>query len=93
MMQRSEHHQITITRYRDPDGYPTCAKDFTTGEVCVFYGSYSFGCRETCWFADQTARKWQPLNRRKRGQGSLIPHDKCPVWERLREQAKKEESK
>ena len=48
-MQRSEQHQITINRYRDRDGNPTCAKDFEAGEVCLFYGTYSSGCRETCW--------------------------------------------
>jgi len=79
-IQRSEQHQITITRYRDRDGNPTCAINFETGEICPFYGSYSFGCRETCWFADQSNKRWQPLSRRKDGIGSLIPHSECPVW-------------
>lgn len=79
-MFQSEPHQITITRYRDPAGNPACAKDFETEEVCPFYATQSFGCRETCWFADQTGGKWGTLHRRNGGKGSLIPHDKCPVW-------------
>lgn len=79
-----EHHQITVTRYRDPAGNPTCAADFTSDplKVCMFYRTQRFGCSETCVFAREVGHKGytEMLGRRKKGMGSLIPLDNCPVW-------------
>ena len=75
-----EQHQITITRYYDKDNNPTCAADFSIGDVCIFYATQKFGCSETCWFADQSGKKWGMLKRRKKGEGTLIPNDECPIW-------------
>lgn len=72
---------MTIDRYRDKNGNPTCAINFETGDVCVFYATQKFGCTATCWFADQCSnKKWQLILRRDNGNGSLIPLADCPIW-------------
>jgi hypothetical protein len=76
-----EIHLVPLVRYRDHEGNPTCAKDFATGHVCVFYATQRFGCSETCWFAEKDGRRWGPLERRKNGHGTLIPLSICPLWD------------
>lgn len=76
-------HIMEITCYKDEDGNPTCAIDFNTGDVCVFYRTMSFGCKETCVFADDTGRWPIMMRRRKNGEGTLIPLDKCPIWNKI----------
>lgn len=48
---------ITVKRYKTPDGKPTCARDFSTGEVCEFLLSKHFGTRFLCSF-DLEGRIW-----------------------------------
>jgi hypothetical protein len=80
----NEQHTITVTRYRDSAGQPTCAKDFPGGHVCVFYRTQRMGASETCVFAADHGRFTETLRRRpgrdKPGAGSLIPLSSCPVW-------------
>lgn len=71
---------ITVNAYLDPSGEPTCAENFETGEVCVFYRTSNFGCHETCVFAKDEGKYLEPLKRRRGGEGSLIPLSRCPVW-------------
>ncbi len=78
-IKREEPYNLEVTRYRDKEGNPTCAIDFGSGKVCIFYGTQKFGCSETCWFADRY-RRWSPLQRRKGGAGTLIPIANCPLW-------------
>jgi hypothetical protein len=76
-----EKFNLHILRYMDGDGLPTCAADFPSGRVCIFYATQRFGCNETCWFAEKTGKHWHVLRRRKNGEGTLIPDDTfCPVW-------------
>ena len=75
-----ELHHITVTRYYDADGNPTCAADFPTGKVCQFYTTQRFGCNETCLFAGNFGKYRETLGRRKGGDGTLIPINSCPVW-------------
>ena len=69
---------ITFTRYRTPEGKPTCA--FETGAVCEFHRLTTFGTRDVCrYLADD------PLLHRSPGAegpslGYLIPHKRCPLW-------------
>ena len=79
-----EPASLQIVRYRDADGNPTCAIDFQTGRVCAFYGTQQFGQRETCWFAEKSGRKWDAVQRRNGGLGTLIPIPLCPVWHQLK---------
>ena len=75
-----EPGHLPIVRYRDEEGNPTCACDFQNGRVCIFYGTQKFGCSETCWFADKDGRRWIPMQRRKGGEGTLVPLTTCPLW-------------
>lgn len=75
-----EQKNITVLAYRDSGGNPTCAANFETGEVCVFYRTQRFGCHETCVFGDAGGRYSEGLKRRKDGNGSLIPLSRCPIW-------------
>lgn len=79
-MNTEDKTYMPITLYRDEDGNPTCAKDFPTGKVCIFYATQKLGCWETCWFSGKDGKKWDQLVRRKRGVGSLIPSQECPLW-------------
>jgi len=72
--------RVTLVRYRDAEGNPTCAVDFQSGRVCMFYATQRLGCHETCWFADKDARFWATLQRRNGGKGTLVPLSTCPLW-------------
>ena len=77
----NEIRQISVTAYRDRNGNPCCAWDFTTGAFCVFYRTHRFGTGETCVFmADGAGLRTTALARRDGGMGSLIPCAECPVW-------------
>lgn len=67
---------VTFAAYKDDDGNPCCAKQFGTGEVCIFYRTAKFGLIETCAFLDTHVS----LKRRNEGIGTLIPCDKCILW-------------
>lgn len=75
-----EQYNLQINRFYDKEGNPTCAINFPTGDVCIFYATQSYGCHETCWFADKNGKKFEPLRRRKNSEGTLIPNKECPVW-------------
>lgn len=72
---KTEQKQITVNAYRDDENNPCCAKDFSTGEVCIFYRTKKFGCAEVCALNDG-----EYLERRKNGNGTLIPIKKCLIW-------------
>ena len=74
-----EHCLLDITRYRDPEGNPTCAGHFQTGEVCTFYCTAVFGTQETCVFSKAHETLGRRLDTKT---GSLIPLPQCPVWNR-----------
>jgi len=80
-----EKRTIEIEAYRDSEGNPCCAKDFTLGQVCPFYMTYTMGSGETCYFLDYGVGKPLPLFRRKDGEGTLIPHSNCPIWNKENE--------
>jgi hypothetical protein len=77
-----EEVKIAFIRYRDDDGEPTCAINFQTGIVCSFYRTQRMGCNETCIFSpdDGVRGLLTVLERRKNGNGSLIPGEWCPIW-------------
>lgn len=77
----SEDFAFKVKRYRDKENNPTCAIDFQTGEICIFYRTQRFGCNETCVFAVDRGNYYQTMQRRKKGEGTLIPLKQCPIWE------------
>lgn len=70
----TEQRTITVTAYRTPDGKPTCAADYVSGEVCRFATSRRVGQVEVCGFVGCDIR------RADQGYGYTIPVDGCPVW-------------
>lgn len=77
---REEIRQISVKAYRDRNGNPCCARDFTTGAVCAFYRTHRFGTGETCVFMLDGAGPGIASLARRGAAGSLIPCPKCPVW-------------
>ncbi len=67
---------IPVIRFRDPQGRPTCAVNFETGEHCRFLAVTHMGTREVCAFHVEP----EPLYRRDLGLGSLEPCNLCPLW-------------
>jgi len=77
-----EHATISCWRYLDKDNNPTCATDLNKGEVCEFLRCQRFGTWETCVFAPNDRGFGNPLERRKKGMGTLIPGDWCPLFKK-----------
>jgi len=80
-----ELFHLPITRYRDPEGHPTCAINFNEQKVCQFYLNKNFGTVETCFFLDFSSKHPDTLQRRMSADGKpdvgyLIPADNCPIW-------------
>lgn len=73
----TETVSVQFVRYRDPEGRPTCARNFETGDVCTFFRvGGAFGKLELCAMAQE-----QRLEHRGDDPcGWLIPHDKCLLW-------------
>lgn len=70
---------LSVTRYRDKGGLPTCAADFSKDEFCWFVQSVSFGNKLKCSLPEMI--DGPPLERRGAdGLGCTIPAKKCPVW-------------
>lgn len=65
---------IPIVRYTMADGRPTCATDFSKGEICIHLRLESFGTRELCGLDDKL------LERDRGGEGVLIPTATCPLF-------------
>ena len=84
MTKNSEQFYLVITRYRDKNGLPTCAINFETGDICIFYRTQRVGVNETCVFTEDYGHYQEKLTRRDGGEGSLIPLKQCPIWERER---------
>lgn len=70
-----ETRTLTVPVYRTPDGRPTCAKHFMTGECCRFLRTRTFGTREMCSLSNGVE-----LNRSDDRLGYIIPHSSCPLW-------------
>ena len=73
---------LDVVVFEDSAGNPCCAKDFNTGEVCIFYMLAKLGTVETCFFAPPVGSVYTPLERRGDGLGTLIPIKICPLWRR-----------
>ena len=77
----TEYATITVVKYRDADGLPTCAANFINDKVCKFYTTQRFGMNETCCVAgDKSGEYWEVIKRRGNGCGFLEPLKNCPVW-------------
>lgn len=76
----TEQRTITVTAYRTPDGNPTCAKDFGSGEMCIFLRSTRWGSADVCALDVDHGRKKNGLQRDNLGNGYLIPCEGCIVW-------------
>lgn len=75
-----------VTRYFDKDDQPTCAINFKTGQVCIYYRTVRFGCSDTCiWFENPSSTY---LRRRDKGDGSLIPHADCPLFDEMEDESR-----
>ena len=74
---------IEVAAYQNKDGLPSCADNFDTGEVCIFYRCQKFGTWETCVFAREGLKGLnEHLQRRDGGKGLLIPLKDCIIWGR-----------
>ena len=78
---------LDVIRYRDQENRPTCAGNFETDDVCIYYRTQRFGTHETCLFAGEGHRGLgASLQRRKSivgnipSNGTLIPIKECPIW-------------
>jgi hypothetical protein len=67
---------LPVVRYRDSDGKPTCK---TNEGVCQFVEG-PFYHKYSC-FWDKPRFAASGIEIRNDGLGSLIPVDKCPLWE------------
>ena len=81
----SETKTITVPVFRDPEGNPTCARNFKAGAVCQFYRTQRFGCHETCVFAKESHKGITTAMERRGETGSLIPLACCPLWSQTKE--------
>lgn len=71
--------QLPVEAYRDGEGQPTCAIDFSKKKVCIFYRTQRFGCHETCAFAEATGKLNDSLTRYENTR-MLRPLACCPIW-------------
>lgn len=51
---RREPFELPVTRYRDNENLVTCAANFETHDVCVFWSCRKFGQLEYCRFTGET---------------------------------------
>lgn len=76
---------IPVKRYRTDAGVPTCARNFQSGEVCVFLdGSlFLYGTGGNCLFIESTTNqgvaRYKALVEAGKS-GFLEPHKDCPIW-------------
>jgi hypothetical protein len=75
-----ETRLIQIDVYRCNNNEPTCALDFSTGDVCIFYRSQGLKQHQTCVFAPEWSRGYNKPLRRREDKGYLVPGDWCPIW-------------
>lgn len=68
-----EKRSIVVDAFRDPQGVPTCCKDWNSA-YCRFLQTRSLGLTEVC---GATGRD---INRDSDGVGYLRPVAQCPVW-------------
>ena len=76
--------KIAVSRFRDKTGQPTCAEDHPGGRVCQFYLTIGLAQRGHCFLLpnkSEDARYNRLYRRGKRGDGSPIPDEKCPLWQ------------
>lgn len=74
-MDKKESVGLPVMRYRDDENLTTCATNFNTHDVCVFWRCRKFGQQEFCsWTGDILHRRGED------GTGTLIPCDGCPMW-------------
>ncbi len=52
---------ITIQTYTTPDGKPTCARDMSNKEFCVFLGTMRFGTAYICVMGKETDLRGRPM--------------------------------
>jgi len=69
-----EQKTISVQRFRDPDGIPTCCADHLGGETCRFLGVRNFGTVDVCMMGEK--RDLEPRS----VDGCLCPHARCEVW-------------
>ena len=69
----SETRTITLPVYRTPDGEPTCARNFSIGEVCELLRVGVVEGTQMCAVATHVVRYLD-------GFGYLIPAKDCPLW-------------
>jgi hypothetical protein len=81
-MKTEETISIKVSRFRDKNGEPTCAADFAAGLVCRFYVTIGLGQSEKCTACLDDRKSFIQLHRRGANRdGSLIPGEKCPLWQ------------
>jgi len=69
---------IEVTAYRNLNGTPTCAIDFTTGHVCKFYRSIGIQGYELCGYTEDHLRR-DVEEDGNFAYGYLVPCSKCPI--------------
>ncbi len=78
--QPDETVTLTIPRYRDPDGNPTCCADVASKRFCRFLFITYLGCADNC-SAIMGTEMFPELTRRDNGEGYIEPHRDCPLWQ------------
>ena len=68
-----ENKTISVQRFRDPNGAPTCCADHLAGEKCRFFGVRKFGTVDVCMLGEQR-------DLRDRESGFTRPDKVCEVW-------------
>lgn len=68
---------VSYKRFSTEDNKPTCALNFRTKDVCVFYRTQNFGQTEFCLF---TGNKIFRQNEGGKEIGHTIPTPDCPLW-------------
>jgi hypothetical protein len=67
---------LPVIRYRDTDGKPTCLSNQGACQFLETRGHLLYLC-----YLDKPSFAALPIRGRGDGTGSMIPIDKCPLWE------------
>jgi hypothetical protein len=68
---------LEIPIFETPEGAPTCARNFNTGEFCMFLRSQRFGLDDVCVITQ--SKIFRADSPKGPEMGYLIPCSECPL--------------
>jgi hypothetical protein len=68
---------LEVPVFKTPDGAPTCAFNFKTGDFCMFLRSQRFGLDDVC--AITQSKIFRGDSPKGPEMGYLIPRPECPL--------------